>query len=86
LKPLAKAKPALKKSVLKKATVKPAANNKLRKAVAKARPAKAIVKGKQAIGNARPPLAKTKPAVKSKAASKAPVKLERKGASVKKKR
>ncbi len=84
VKPLARSKPTLKKSALKKATAKPAANSKLRKVVAKARPAKAIVKGKPAIGKARPPMAKTKPMVKSKTASKAPIKLAGKVASGKK--
>ena len=44
MKSAAKSRPALKKAALKKAAIKPAVSSKLRKVVAKSRPAKAIVK------------------------------------------
>jgi tRNA nucleotidyltransferase/poly(A) polymerase len=60
----AKSAPAPKKAPAKKAASKPAASGKLRKVLAKPRPAKAIVKSKPAVG-------KAKSAVKSKPAKKA---------------
>jgi tRNA nucleotidyltransferase (CCA-adding enzyme) len=58
LKPAAKSalksKPALKKAASKKAAIKPSVSGKLRKVVAKARPAKAIVKIKPPVGKAKP--------------------------------
>ena len=50
------ARPVLKKAAVKKAAVKPAAAGKLRKVVAKPRPAKAIVKVTPPAGKARSPL------------------------------
>ena len=49
-----KSKPALKKAALKKAAIKPSVSSKLRKVVAKPRPAKAIVKSKPSVGKAKP--------------------------------
>lgn len=62
LKPAAKSRPALKKPAIKKGANKPGVNSKLRKIVAKPRPAKVIVKSKPAAG-------KAKPAIKKKAAA-----------------
>ena len=78
-KPVAKSKPVLKKAALKKAAVRPGVSGKLRRVVAKPRPAKAIVKAKPSIG-------KAKAALKSRAVSKAPVRSSQKAVPAKKRR
>jgi tRNA nucleotidyltransferase (CCA-adding enzyme) len=66
VKAAAKSRPALQKPVTKKA-IKPAPNSKLKKVIAKSRPAKAVVKSKSVASKAKP-ATKSKPVAKAKKA------------------